>query len=241
MVGEGERQGNQRRDSELLAYLSHELRTGLNAIVGHAQLLRDCKLGPEDADSVERIVDSGFYLASLLEEVGEIADDELRPSERVQMEAIELGPLLDRLASLLGPLAGAQGTTIDVEPIPPEAAYAVADRRRLTQILLNLISNGIKYGGGRVWLSVSRFGDRISVSVSDAGPGIDSQRLSELFKPFERLGAEKGPAPGSGIGLALSKRVAELAGATLTLNSDPAGHGATFTIGLEPAADPAKA
>ena len=227
-----------KNDSELLAYLSHELRTGLHAMVGHAQLLQLDKLAKQDAISVERIIDTGFYLAGLLEEVSELAGSELRPGALVTLEPIPVEPLLNQLTDLVGPLAGAQGATIEVTRIDPGAVVVKADRQRLTQVLLNLLSNAIKYGGpdGRVRLSAVPRDGRVVVYVSDNGPGIDSDRLVDLFEPFERLGAEAGPAPGSGIGLALSKRIAESTGAELTLESSTDA-GTTFALSLQSVAD----
>jgi signal transduction histidine kinase len=223
----------ERYESELLAYLSHELRTGLNAMVGHAQLLRLSDLSPEDAKSADRMVDAGFYLVGILEEVAEIANDELQRNQRVAREPIELGPLLTQLGELVGPLATSQGVTIDVAPTE---AVVLACRQRLTQILLNLLSNAIKYGGDRVEMSATRVGDMVELSVADSGQGIDSDRMRDLFEPFERLGAESGPKPGSGIGLALSQRIADLAGAKLSVASE-LGQGATFTVALAAAAE----
>jgi signal transduction histidine kinase len=225
------------RESELLAYLSHEVRTGLHAMVGHAQLLQLDGLPPEDAASVERIIDTGFYLVGLLEEVAELAATELKSEALVTLEPIEIEPLLQQLAALVGPLAGVRGARLELEPVLADAACVKADRRRLTQVLLNLLSNAIKYGGdGVIRLSASRRDDRIVVSVGDSGPGIAPERLQDLFEPFQRLGAETGPAPGSGIGLALSKRIAESSGAELTLESSTS-EGTTFAISLEPATD----
>ena len=218
-----------RTDSELLAYLSHELRTGLNAIVGHAQLLRTSQLNTEDARSIERMIDAGFYLVGILDEVEDIAADELRPEERVVQEEIELEDLLHQLVELIGPLAGAADVRIEVVPVESRARVIVASRRRLTQILLNLLSNAIKYGGQRVVLSAARDGAEVEISVADSGQGIGPERMRDLFEPFERLGAESGPAPGSGIGLALCQRIAESAGARLSVESD-LGRGTTFKV-----------
>jgi signal transduction histidine kinase len=218
-------------DSELLAYLSHELRTGLNAIVGHAQMLRLSELRTEDARSVERMIDAGFYLVGILDEVEEVAGDELRGGFEASKEPIDVEPLLLQLTELLGPLAGAQGVTIEVAPVPPDATCILADRRRLSQILLNLLSNAIKYGGDHVEVTATRAGDQVEIAVADSGPGIDSDRMRDLFEPFERLGAEQGPTPGSGIGLALSRRLADLAGAKLSVRSD-LGEGATFSVAV---------
>ena len=227
-----------KNDSELLAYLSHELRTGLHAMVGHAQLLKLDGLPKQDAMSVERIIDTGFYLVGLLEEVSELAYAELRPGDPVPLEPIPVEPLLNQLAALVGPLASARGATIEITEIEAGAVAAKADRRRLTQVLLNLRSNAIKYGGadGRVRLSAVRRDDRVRICVSDSGPGIDPDRLADLFEPFERLGAEGGPAPGSGIGLALSKRIAASTGGELTLESSSA-EGTTFALSLQPVSD----
>jgi signal transduction histidine kinase len=229
-------------ESELLAYLSHELRTGLHAMVGHAQLLQLDGIDGDGAASVERIIDTGFYLAGLLEEVSELANSELRGDELIMLEPLEIEPLMQQLVALVGPLAGARQVTIDVDPVAPDASWVKADRRRLTQILLNLLSNAIKYGGaeGRVRLSAERRDDRVVVCVSDTGPGIAADRLQDLFEPFERLGAERGPAPGSGLGLALSKRIAAATSAQLTLESS-GGEGTTFALSLAPASDLAEA
>jgi signal transduction histidine kinase len=225
-------------ESELLAYLSHEVRTGLHAMVGHAQLLQLDGLPQEDASSVERIIDTGFYLVGLLEEVAELAASELRAGDLVKFEAIEIEPLMRQLVELVGPLAGARGAQIEIAPVLSDAAIVKADRRRLTQVMLNLLSNAIKYGGsdGRVRLTATRRDDRVVVCVSDTGPGIASDRLQDLFEPFERLGAEAGPAPGSGIGLALSKRIAASCGAELTLESSTS-EGTTFSLSLAPVSD----
>jgi signal transduction histidine kinase len=225
------------KESELLAYLSHEVRTGLHAMVGHAQLLQLDGLPKEDAASVERIIDTGFYLVGLLEEVAELAASELKAEQLVPLEPIEIEPLLQQLVALVGPLAGARGARLELEPVRSDAACVKGDRRRLTQVLLNLLSNAIKYGGdGVIRLSAVRRDDRVVVCVGDSGPGIDPDRLQDLFEPFQRLGAETGPAPGSGIGLALSKRIAESTGAELTLESSTP-EGTTFAISLEPATD----
>ncbi len=221
-------------DSELLAYLSHELRTGLNAIVGHAQLLRTSELSPEDARSIERMIDAGYYLVGILDEVEDIASDELRPDERIPIEEIDLADLLRQLVDLLGPLAGAQAVTIEIAGIRTGADHVLACRRRLKQILLNLLSNAIKYGGERVYVTATRSGDEVEIAVADSGRGIDPARMRDLFEPFERLGAETGPAPGSGIGLALSQRIAESAGARLSVESD-LGHGTTFKVSVRAA------
>jgi signal transduction histidine kinase len=228
-----------KEESELLAYLSHEVRTGLHAMVGHAQLLQLDGLPKQDALSVERIIDTGFYLVGLLEEVAELAESELGVRDLIELEPIPVEPLLNQLIALVGPLASAQGTRIEIDEIGPGAEGVRADRRRLTQVLLNLLSNAIKYGGsggGPVRLSATRSEDRVALCVSDSGPGIDPNRLRDLFEPFERLGAETGPAPGSGIGLALSKRIAASTGAELTLErTSPTG--TTFLLRLLPLSD----
>lgn len=227
-----------KNDSELLAYLSHELRTGLHAMVGHAQLLQLDGLPKQDALSVERIIDTGFYLAGLLEEVQELAHTEMRAAQLVELEPIPLQPLLEQLAALVRPLAGARGSTVEITAVDDDATVVKADRRRLTQVLLNLLSNAIKYGGadGRVRLWSTRRDDRVLICVGDSGPGIDPDRLADLFEPFARLGAETGPAPGSGIGLALSKRIAASTGGELTLESSSA-EGTTFALSLQPVRD----
>src|SRR3954454_12374649 len=119
------------QESELLAYLSHEVRTGLHAMGGHAQLLRLGALPREDAASVERIIDTGFYLVGLLEEVAELAASELKAEQLVGCARIDADPLLQQLVSVVGPLASARGARLELEPVPSDAARVKADRRRL--------------------------------------------------------------------------------------------------------------
>src|SRR5690606_31292039 len=112
----------------------------------------------------------------------------------------------------------------------PESYYVRADRQRLKQVLLNYLSNAVKYNhdGGRVWVTCEPMAEgRFNIAVHDTGPGVSPEDLPKLFNPFERLGAERSEIEGTGIGLALSKRLVELMGGTVGIESRP-GQGSSF-------------
>ncbi|MET0762030.1 MAG: HAMP domain-containing sensor histidine kinase [Thermoleophilaceae bacterium] len=230
---------DRRADTDFLVYLSHELRNGLNAMLGHAQLLQSHETIDDQArESVDRIVSAGWHVTGLLDEVHEVVTLEAGAGE-VLFERVELAPLLRELAVLVHPLAYKRSITVVVADIPP-GAVAVADRRRLTQVALNVLSNAIKYSvaGGEVTLGCDLDdGRRAKITIADTGPGITPERLGGLFEPFERLGAETGVMGGSGIGLALSRRLVELMDGELSVVSEP-GAGSIFTVDLPLAPQP---
>jgi signal transduction histidine kinase len=223
---------DRRSDTDFLVYLSHELRNALNAMLGMPQLLQvNDKLDAQSRDSVDRIVSAGWHVTGLLDEVHEVVTLEAGAGE-VLRERVELGPLLGELAVLVQPLARERSIDVTVADIPP-AAVAVADRRRLTQVVLNLLSNAIKYSSANAQVEIrcEMVDRRARVAIADTGPGITPERIGGLFEPFERLGAESGIVGGSGIGLALSRRLVELMDGTLDVESEP-GVGTTFTVDL---------
>jgi CheY-like chemotaxis protein len=152
---------------------------------------------------------------------------------RVKEETVEVAAMLRECTGLLQATADARAIQLVCSPDP--AALAVAgDRTRVKQILLNLLGNAIKYtqAGGRVTLaSRSVDGERVELSVADNGPGLSAAQQAQLFQPFNRLGQEDGPAPGTGIGLVISQRLAELMRGSLSVQSAP-GLGCTFAVTL---------
>ena len=220
--------------SEFLSRMSHELRTPLNAILGFSELLevdRRHVLLPEQADSVQEIARAGRHLLLLVNEVLDLA--------RVESGRLVLSPVPIDLAELM------RECIASIEPLARQRNIAVslrgacdgsirADRLRLRQVLLNLLSNAIKFNreSGTVTVSCPPTGGaRVRIAVQDTGRGIAEEELPRLFEPFERLEAHEG-VEGTGIGLALSKRLTKAMGGAIGVQSEP-GVGSTFWIELD--------
>jgi CheY-like chemotaxis protein len=220
--------------SEFLSRMSHELRTPLNAVIGFAQLLGMADLSDDHLDSVAQILSAGRHLLDLINEVLDISRIETG-ALALSSEAVMLTELLRDATDLVAPLASQRNVRVSIEEITAAQSHVLADRQRLKQVLLNLLSNAVKYNrqGGRVEIAVrSTANDRVRVVVSDTGPGIPDDKLVRLFTPFDRLGAEQTEIEGTGIGLALSKRLAESMGGELGVESTP-GVGSQFWIELQ--------
>lgn len=225
--------------SEFLSRMSHELRTPLNAILGFAQLLEMDDLNADQRENVHHIVRGGNHLLDLINEVLDISRVETGRLS-ISIEPVPLVTLIEETVALVRPLASAEGISVSsVVPDDLDSAHVMADRQRLKQVLLNLLANGIKYNRpkGKVGLVLVESGDRLHVEIRDTGPGIDEDQLEHLFTPFERLGAETTSVEGTGLGLALSKGLAEAMRAEIRVSSE-VGVGTTFCVDLERAADP---
>lgn len=218
--------------SLFLANMSHELRTPLNAILGFGQLLEvDPKLNKDQLDSVQEITNAGLHLLELVNEALDLARIE---SGRL---ALSLGPialdeLVDECLSMTRTMAENRGICL----ILPSGSGCTlqADRTRLKQALVNLLSNAVKYNRPNGELRVAyEFPDdrRIRIHVHDTGSGIAPEQLTELFQPFHRLGQELGEVEGTGIGLAITKRLIEAMGGTVGAASTP-GEGSDFWLEL---------
>ncbi|MEZ4410381.1 MAG: response regulator [Polyangiales bacterium] len=203
--------------NEFLSRMSHELRTPLNAVLGFAQLLEMDDLSDPQREAVDDILRAGRHLLDLINEVLDLTRIE-SGNLSVSLEPVSLGEVADEVVALVSPLAVARSARV-TNAILPEAAPALhADRQRLRQVLLNLLANALKYGraGGSVALSAAPVDDgRWRVSVTDDGPGIDPAAAGRLFAPFERLGAERTGVEGTGLGLALSRKLTELMGGVI--------------------------
>ncbi|MDH4134052.1 MAG: ATP-binding protein, partial [Gammaproteobacteria bacterium] len=224
--------------SEFLARMSHELRTPMNAILGFAQVLEMEKLNDEQLGFAREIESAGTHLLELINEL-------------LDLSRIETGKLATVIEKVSAPEAVRDALQITrglmeqrnirlLERCPVTDVQVLADPTRLKQILVNLLSNAVKYNreGGRITIGCERRNDeRLRISVTDTGEGIPPEKLGSLFKPFERLGAEFGTVEGTGIGLALSKQLAELMAGTLGVDSAP-GQGSTFWLELPCAASP---
>ena len=224
-----------RAKSDFLSAMSHELRTPMNAILGFAQLLAADPARQSD-ERLQRYVDeilrAGRHLLELINDVLDLARVETG-GVPVRVEPVPLQALVDDGLRLLEPLARERGIQWPTaQAIDPRWAV-LADRTRLTQVLLNLLSNAIKYNrdGGQVQVDGEADGEAVVLRVADDGPGLTPEQQARLFHAFDRLGAEQGPIQGAGIGLVLSKRLVELMGGSIGVDSPP-GQGTRFWVRL---------
>jgi protein-histidine pros-kinase len=226
--------------SEYLARMSHELRTPLNAILGFAQVLEMEGLRDDQRAGVGHILSGAHHLLQLINEVLDIAAIEAGRLS-LSLEPISVAEALAEGVSLVRPLADQHGILL-VEQAQGCGCYVLGDRQRLKQILLNLLSNAVKYNrpGGSVQLACEQVGgERLRIKVTDTGPGIPVESVERLFVPFDRLGSEQTSVEGTGLGLPLSKRLAEAMDGSLELVST-VGQGSTFWIELPLSEDPVR-
>lgn len=218
--------------SDFLSSMSHELRTPMNAIIGFAQMLEyDPQITLDQLDNVQEILKASHHLLDLINEVLDLAKIE---SGRIDlsMEGVDLASLIEDCRHLIQPLADTLDVRLALEP--PTSTSVFADRVRLKQVLINLLSNGVKYNrqGGSVSLGITpgKTG-YLRLSVHDTGQGIPPERLGDLFQPFNRLGAEFSNIEGSGIGLTITHRLVEMMGGEMGVEST-FGVGSTFWLEL---------
>lgn len=224
-----------RAKTDFLSSMSHELRTPLNAIMGFAQLLQSNKrssLDERQLRQVDQIYRSGNHLLNLINEVLDLARIE---AGRINMslEPIQPREVIDDACETLMPIARQQGVTVHIDAALNRMPALLADYTRLKQVLINLISNAIKYNRpeGKVSIGCCLESDVLQVSVRDTGTGIDPQYLDQLFQPFNRLGAEKGAIEGTGVGLALTKSIIEQMGGSIGVENHY-GEGCEFWFRL---------
>ena len=220
-----------RAKSEFLSRMSHELRTPLNSVLGFAQLLDLHYDDPRIREHTGHILKAGNHLLELINEVLDIARIEAGRLA-VSLEAVEPLTVLAQAANLVAPLAEHEAVEVQIDAESCEGVHVYADRQRLLQVFINLLSNGVKYNrrGGKVSVECSPdVSGSYRVTFSDTGVGIDPDSLHLLFTPFERLGQKSGE--GTGLGLALSRQIMQLMGGSLDLlSSGP--QGSTFAVTL---------
>ncbi|MEO6697465.1 MAG: ATP-binding protein [Gammaproteobacteria bacterium] len=226
--------------SDFLSSMSHELRSPLNAILGFAQLMESGSPlpTPTQQESIGQILKAGWYLLELINEILDLA---LIESGKLplSLESMSLIEVMLECQAMIEPQAQKSGIHMTF-PQSECPFYIMADRTRLKQILINLLSNAIKYNraGGTVEVTCSASTtERIRLSVQDTGEGLSSEKLAQLFQPFNRLGQEASAEEGTGIGLVVSKRLVELMGGEIGAEST-VGVGSVFWIELNLAAEP---
>ncbi|WP_296495146.1 ATP-binding protein, partial [Rhodoferax sp.] len=226
--------------SEFLSSMSHELRTPLNAILGFAQLMESDspEPTPKQKRSLVQIINAGWYLLELINEILDLAQIESGKTT-LSLEPVSLLEVMNECRAMVEPQVGQRG--IDLKFLPLESDHFVeADRTRMKQVLINLLSNAIKYNkpGGTVTLACTPMPpDSIRISIQDTGVGLTQEQLAQLFQPFNRLGKELGPEEGTGIGLVVTKRLVELMGGAIGVDS-AVGVGSVFWIDLRLATAP---
>ncbi|WP_076818776.1 hybrid sensor histidine kinase/response regulator [Pseudofrankia asymbiotica] len=221
-----------RAKDEFMARLGHELRTPLNAMLGFAQLLELEQLPDGVLDDVQRIITGGRHMQAIIDDVLDLA--RLRAGRGdITKAPVNVLDIVEGVVELVEPLAQRRGIRRVIDPAQP--LVADADRRRLWQVLLNLLGNAIKYGrdGGTVRVGIVPVtGGRLRIEVEDDGQGLPPDAMGRLFRPFERLGAEHTRTEGSGLGLALSHALVTAMGGVLTAASRH-GVGSVFAVVLD--------
>jgi PAS domain S-box-containing protein len=225
-----------RAKSEFLAVMSHELRTPLNAIGGYAELIDLGIRGPvtpEQREDLQRIQTSQKHLLGLINEVLNYARVE-SGAVGYQLTDVPVAEVTREAEALIAPQIRAKGLVLESVQCHPENLTARADREKVQQILLNVLSNATKFTerGGRIHVCCSRAGDYVQIQVRDTGIGIPTEKLESIFEPFVQIGrALNRPTEGTGLGLAISRDLARGMGGDLTAESKP-GEGSTVTLTL---------
>lgn len=224
-----------RHKTSFVANMSHELRAPLNAVIGFADLLRTEAVGPLNDRQHEYLADihaAARHLLAIINDVLDVAKLDAGQM-RVSEDVVAVPALLEHAVLLANPPDTARSVRVDLD-IAADIAFVVGDHHRLEQVLINLVSNAVKFtpDGGLVHVAATTAGDEIRISVSDTGVGIDESQRTRIFEPFQQGTTAPGDRlPGTGLGLALVKGLVELHGGSVAVTSEP-GRGSTFTVAL---------
>ncbi len=221
--------------SELLARISHELRTPLNAVIGFAELLLTDPahpLGEHQAAKVRHIANAGHHLLHLVNDVLDISRMDV-PQETISAVALDVETLISECVPMVASMAAAQHVAVTLHRRDAGPCMARADRTRLRQVVLNVLTNAVKYNrpGGRVDVQVQSDSHHVVITVTDTGIGMDAHQMEHLFEPFNRLGAEKTATEGVGLGLTICKLLMEAMHGHIDIHSAK-GTGTVVTLTL---------
>ncbi len=226
--------------SEFLSSMSHELRSPLNAILGFAQLMESESPPPTTAqkEGIAQILQAGWHLLKLIDEILDLAKIESRQAP-LSREPVSLAEVILECQGMMEPQAQQRGIrmTFPQLDIP---FFVLADRTRVKQVVINLLANAIKYNAKQGTIAVDcteNTPGRIRVSIKDTGAGLNPEQLAQLFQAFNRLGQEAGGEEGTGIGLVVAKRLVELMGGVVGVEST-VGVGSVFWFELTSVAEP---
>ena len=218
--------------SDFLAVMSHELRTPLNAILGYTDLLKlniGGDLSDKQSDHVNRIDSSARHLLTLIDEILTFSRLEAG-KETVDWEDFDIAETAREAVAMLLPIAQAKNITLEIDA--PKSLQWHSDGNKVRQILLNLIGNAIKFTEtGGIDVSVATRGDDVVLKVKDSGIGIDPTLLQAIFEPFRQVKRKGALTSGTGLGLSVSRQLAQMLGGELTAESAP-GAGSLFTLTL---------
>jgi signal transduction histidine kinase len=219
--------------SQFLATMSHELRTPLNAIIGFSEVLHEQMFGELNERQlayVDDVLEAGKHLLSLINDVLDLAKIEAGRTD-LELSSVAIPEILSSAVSMLSERAGSGGIALAFDTEPKEITIT-ADERRVRQIVFNLVSNAVKFtpSGGHVDISALAQDGRVEVAVTDTGPGIRPEDIETIFEEFEQSAAGH-QAEGTGLGLPLSRKLVELHGGRLWVESEP-GKGSTFRFTL---------
>jgi len=230
-----EAEGANRAKSEFLAALSHELRTPLHAIAGYAELMEigaTGSLSDQQLDYLARIRRGQKHLLAIVSDLLNISRIEAG-RQSYAVSDVPVPEIIQETIALVTPQADRKGLTVRGKPCPPGLSVR-ADKVKLDQILINIMSNAVKFtpSGGTIEIECSRIGDHVSFTVRDSGPGIASNQQANIFEPFVQLGRDASVSPdGTGLGLSISRHLARAMHGDISVRSAP-GKGSTFILTL---------
>ena len=218
--------------SRLLANVAHEIKSPVGGVIGIGELWKTGQLGPVTAtqsEMAEMLVKTARQVEALAHDLLDVARAE-SGAVKVELRPTDVPGVLEDVKRAVALRPESQGVRLEVVS-EGDGLVALADSQRLTQVISNLASNAVKYGGagGVVIFRASKVYDGVRIEVSDRGPGLSPEKQAQLFEPFNRLGLERSTVEGHGIGLALAKRLVELQGGTIGVTSTP-GEGAVFWV-----------
>ena len=218
--------------SEFLSSMSHELRTPMNSILGFAQLLQsdpDNPLSDTQKESVDQIARAGWHLLQLINDVLDLAKVEAGKIEAI-LEDVDLDTVMAECLSLVMPLAEKHGIEL-ADQATGTGLHIRADYTRFKQVVLNLVSNGIKYNrkNGSVAIEARRVDDWCEIAIVDTGVGLSAEQIDRIFEPFSRVAAQREEIEGTGIGLTITRKLVALMGGAIGVESQP-GAGSRFWV-----------